>query len=317
MKTITFFTLCCLSVFSLNAQEEVYNTSFEASEGFTLDTINGQNGWMTQSDFSKLFYISEEKSSEGSYALKGLQDSENVIPTGGIVPAISPEFSLGTPDSLKIDFDYYLSSEGITSRQENISDFEMFIYGEETGSQLLITARVAFVQGHILVETTDPSDPEGFVLQDAGPFDYDTFFNVEMKLHFDTGVIDYFLDGTHFFSGDVFSGTTMTRFGFFTNGVDVFYADNITMESYGELGVNSFDKLSFQYFQDQNHRLHLSAKQPIQHVGLYNLLGQQVIDQAQSNREARVDLSGLNPGVYLVKVQVNNQINSFKIVKDL
>lgn len=311
MKKITLLFVLFLTVCLLNAQET--HISFEASEGYTLDTINGQNGWVTAPQYSQLFKVSDEQASDGTNSLKGFMDTDNVIPSNGIVPALSPEYTDLPTDTLQMSFDLYLTS---APTQRDMDDFEVFVLGQQTEEGTLLTVRIIFSQGQIAVETTDPNNPDGFVYQPAGSFDYDTFFNFRMDFDFTDDIIDYYINDNQIFSGDVFSGTEVSRFGFYTNGVDQFYVDNINIAKNLDLGVKDFTASNFTHFVDQNGFLQLSSpKSPLQNVRLYNLLGQQVVNQKLSSTSESIDLNSLNSGIYIVQAQVQGKTKSFKIVK--
>ncbi|SEA26873.1 hypothetical protein [Psychroflexus halocasei] len=64
------------------------DTSFEASDNYSLGEINGQNGWEVLSFISAAYTISDEQASEGSYALKLDVDQTGIIPGGSIAGPI-------------------------------------------------------------------------------------------------------------------------------------------------------------------------------------------------------------------------------------
>jgi len=51
-------------------------------------------------------------------------------------------------------------------------------------------------------------------------------------------------------------------------------------------------------------------------VSLYNLLGQRVLDSRVGAAATQLDLSGLSAGSYLMKVTVNGQTGTYKLLKD-
>lgn len=61
--------------------------------------------------------------------------------------------------------------------------------------------------------------------------------------------------------------------------------------------------------------LNLSYTQNISQVSIFNLLGQQVLDKKLDASEAKLDMSNLAQGTYLVKVTVDNQVKTLKVVK--
>ncbi|PHR12253.1 MAG: hypothetical protein COA40_08220, partial [Aequorivita sp.] len=46
-----------------------------------------------------------------------------------------------------------------------------------------------------------------------------------------------------------------------------------------------------------------------------NLLGQRVMDSQVGAAEASLDVSGLSTGTYLMKVTVNGQVGTYKVLK--
>lgn len=61
--------------------------------------------------------------------------------------------------------------------------------------------------------------------------------------------------------------------------------------------------------------LNLSYVENISQVSIFNLLGQQVLDKNLDATEAKIDMSNLPQGTYLVKVNVANQIKTLKVLK--
>ena len=61
--------------------------------------------------------------------------------------------------------------------------------------------------------------------------------------------------------------------------------------------------------------LHLSAKENIDAVAVYNITGQQISHIAFNVNQNEVNLAGLASGVYLVKVSSNGNVDTLKVVK--
>lgn len=71
----------------------------------------------------------------------------------------------------------------------------------------------------------------------------------------------------------------------------------------------------FTHFVDTNNQLILKANKPMNTINLYNVLGQQVISKKSHKLNESLDLSSINSGIYIVKVGIDGQNKSFKIVK--
>ena len=93
----------------------------------------------------------------------------------------------------------------------------------------------------------------------------------------------------------------------------------------GEFRIAAYDaSLSTPTFGDANFRaypnpvvdvLNLSYTQEISNVSVFNLLGQQVLTKTIGATDASVDMSSLAGGTYLVKVAVDNQVKTIKVIK--
>jgi hypothetical protein len=62
--------------------------------------------------------------------------------------------------------------------------------------------------------------------------------------------------------------------------------------------------------------LKLRSVDNIENVSIYNLLGQRVMDSRVDATSSQLDVSALSPGTYLMKVSVNGQIGTYKVLKD-
>lgn len=78
----------------------------------------------------------------------------------------------------------------------------------------------------------------------------------------------------------------------------------------------TFDSTAFKAYPNPvKDVLSLSYSQDMTNVSVFNLLGQQVINKELNASEAKVDMSNLSAGTYLVKVTVDNQVKTIKVVK--
>ncbi|HET8810055.1 MAG TPA: choice-of-anchor J domain-containing protein [Flavobacteriaceae bacterium] len=99
-----------------------------------------------------------------------------------------------------------------------------------------------------------------------------------------------------------------------SNDADYISIDDLSVS--GTLGVSENQIAGFKHFYNAStNDLVLSADQAFTQINLYNILGQQVISKQLSSTEETVNLSSLNTGVYLVNVEVNGKLATFKIVK--
>ncbi len=82
------------------------------------------------------------------------------------------------------------------------------------------------------------------------------------------------------------------------------------------LSTDRFDEASFRAYPNPvRDILNISYSKDISEVAVINMLGQVVISEQVSTTDAKVDMSGLPTGNYLVKVTVDGAVKTIKIVK--
>ncbi len=77
---------------------------------------------------------------------------------------------------------------------------------------------------------------------------------------------------------------------------------------------NTFEGFSY-YPNPTTNILNVNAKANIESISIFNVLGQELITVAPGNINAKVDMSGLSTGMYVMKATVNGTVGSFNIVK--
>ena len=82
------------------------------------------------------------------------------------------------------------------------------------------------------------------------------------------------------------------------------------------LANENFDSSKFKFYPNPvKDVLNLSYNNTIDEVKIYNLLGQEVYSNVINATESSLNVSQLTLGTYLVKVKSNNEISTFKIIK--
>jgi hypothetical protein len=81
--------------------------------------------------------------------------------------------------------------------------------------------------------------------------------------------------------------------------------------------LNNLEKFDFSYAPNPTKDfIQLSAANPIEGVQIYNLLGQEILQNTYNLRNAKVDVSALNEGVYVLKVVIDDNIGTYKFMKE-
>lgn len=77
---------------------------------------------------------------------------------------------------------------------------------------------------------------------------------------------------------------------------------------------NTIDGFSY-YPNPADDQLTLKAMDNIDNVAIYNILGQKVVDQTIGSISTDLNISSLTTGTYIMKVSVNGEIGTYKIIK--
>lgn len=94
------------------------------------------------------------------------------------------------------------------------------------------------------------------------------------------------------------------------------YFDNIYFTS-NSLGTTQFkDSKIAMYPNPAKDNLNINAINNIENVAVYNLLGQEVLNQNPKTNTVTLDISNLQNGVYIVKTLIDGKIASSKFVKE-
>lgn len=84
----------------------------------------------------------------------------------------------------------------------------------------------------------------------------------------------------------------------------------------GSLGIEDQALENINLFPNPVHDvLNIKAKENLSSVAIYNLLGQEVLKSNLNNIQESIDVSALNTGVYLAKVEINGKSKTYKIIK--
>jgi hypothetical protein len=92
--------------------------------------------------------------------------------------------------------------------------------------------------------------------------------------------------------------------------------DNIAIN--GTLSVSDIENEGFNYFYNKNSDiLNLeSSKDPLSHIEIYSLLGQNVISKSLKSLTESIDVSSLTDGLYLARVYVGGHLKTIKFLKE-
>ncbi|TBV26942.1 hypothetical protein DMZ43_07725 [Meridianimaribacter sp. CL38] len=87
------------------------------------------------------------------------------------------------------------------------------------------------------------------------------------------------------------------------------------IEGENQLSINENEQTTFSFNNPVSDELIIKSAQNIKCVTLYNALGQELMHNNALAREVRLDLSHLEKGYYFIKMETNDNLKSFKIIK--
>ncbi|WP_040248208.1 T9SS type A sorting domain-containing protein [Psychroserpens mesophilus] len=312
MKKITLLLFMCLAFSLSNAQQTI---SFETSEGYASGNINTQNGWVTTGDGTGGFImnqvVSNEQASDGSLSLK--IDTEGAF-AGQANPIVGAFYNYVTAVP-HIDATFSADMFIDTFDSANTSDY-IFGFVNITDGVFVTYVRFTF-EGNISVLADDGA---GTIILDDTMVDWTplTWFNVRIEMTGGTNV-DVFIDDVSIYSGLVATPNTdieQVRFAH-DNFAGFAHIDNFRTNDEPTASVNEFDTNTFthSYNKDTDHLKLTSSSLPISGIELFSVLGQRVMKQTLSRNDELVNMSNLNDGIYLAKINIQGKTETIKILK--
>jgi hypothetical protein len=142
-----------------------------------------------------------------------------------------------------------------------------------------------------------------------------TFFKAPNEMAIETDLEYFFQIGNQCAPATTANITTEAGQAYYVYVVNDGGITDITIDG-TLLGVdeNAIQGFSF-YPNPADNTLNLTSIDTIEEVGIYNLLGQQVIGQRINANSSQLDISSLATGAYLMKVTVNGQVGTYKLIK--
>jgi hypothetical protein len=90
------------------------------------------------------------------------------------------------------------------------------------------------------------------------------------------------------------------------------YSVNVT----STLSISTFDSADFTYYPNPvKGILSISIAAAVDNLKVYNMLGQLVVETAPKVSNPQLDMKGLQPGLYLVTLEVEGSLQTFRVVK--
>lgn len=303
MKKITLFFAALVFAVGVNAQ-----ISFEASEGYTLGDITGQNGWeatpIQGGGNVEGQIITDMQASDGEYSLlitnlPQYGPQENPI-IGGFYDVPVQMNPMDGPVSYT--YDIYIDGAPSNSTSE-------FLFGLVSLTAQAFQSYVDFSFDGSIVALV--SNPEGLGGVELGQWEGNTWYTVGVTM--EGADAHFFLNGDFVGTYGSIADSAIEEIRFIhDNYGGNAYLDNLNLFE-GSLNVDKVESNTFnQYIQ--NGQLFVSSPVEINEVAIYNMLGQKVASKTINATNGNLDLGNLNAGVYVTKIVVDGSVHSFKFI---
>jgi len=301
MKKITFLFLISIAISSLKTNAQDLSISFESTEGFTLGEINGQNGWVTNQTYSPFVNIVDTQSTDGTNALYLEDDPNGPLPNNGITGAVSPAINF---NDVTFTIDLFVESG------PNPSEFDVILQSVASNA---LTSRVVFFDGDILVVDAVPD----LQFVTAGSYTTDVWFELKVEHDFVNGTIEYSIDNTEVYTGNLVNGTNIDQMLLFSSFNQTgIYADNINF-TIPTMRAEEFNSPSIDVYPNpttdiitintiDNHNIH--------GVSIYDLNGKKF--ESHLNPDHSINVDFLSTGTYLLVIETDKGTKSSKFVKN-
>ena len=99
--------------------------------------------------------------------------------------------------------------------------------------------------------------------------------------------------------------------------IEAYGADAFEQVPACTLGVGEFGLDVVQVYPNPvSDVLYVKAKNTLSIIEVYNLLGQKLLSVEPNALTENIDMSGFDSGLYLVRVAIGNQIQTYKVLKE-
>ncbi len=192
-------------------------------------------------------------------------------------------------------------------------------YTSEAHSDYLISPRFSIVDG-----STDGLSFFGYQQSDGFPEPIDVLvFDENLNNFLGTLSEDLIMPeantDNYIFDLSAYEGEDV-RIAFYSDTTDQYavFIDDFQVTSFSSLGTNTPDQsITFEYFPNPvKDELTLKAQANIDSIEVLNILGQSLISLSPSVMEAKVDMSSLLTGAYFVRLSVQGEIDTFRVLKN-
>jgi len=312
-KTLLLATLMLGALTGINAQETI---SFETAEGYTLGTLNGQNGWI-------------------------VTDYGNAAAPNAINVVVSDE--LGTnaikfPSTTSEDFGDIHASKMITPGT-NVFSITQKVYaaGRDVdfgsdivvGTSAMVNGELALTSGidfaldgtiYLLSSYTAGDNVYHFDTDAETSYDADTWYTVKLTINISANTVEYFINDVSIGSDELHSGGGADAVTYMHDALTtVHYIDDITVTA-GTAGINKATAAKFSVSPNPATtviNVTNSSNALVNSISVTDLNGRTVKSSLYAGvANAQVNIADLSAGMYMLNIASDQGTVTKKIVKN-
>ena len=294
----TLLSILSLALFSITSNAQTQNTiSFEASEGYQLGNLLGQNNWTAYGYIDDNYAnVVNHSASVGTQAVEVISNVDYEGEWGGLI--------YNLPQSSK-----FIVSADVKFTGEFGSDYDLLsLYSFVDDDYEYLSGFYFYYDG----ETSFGNETNA-----TSPFYWEanTWYNLKSDIDFTTREIKLYVNNQLVNTIDIPSNITSieeTNFEFdnFRTG---FILDNLQISDLSNLGVadHSSTELSI-YPNPTSDIINVKSSQEINSLEILDFTGKSVLIKKKSNT---IDVQQLPKGIYLLKVTTDQKSTVQKFIK--
>jgi hypothetical protein len=302
MKNIfTLMTFLLFGAFCFKAQ--LQKISFEASEGYTVGNLGGQQGWAVWGGLPVAnAQVVSSNPTDGTRSFNMISNGfvQNLC---GIEKNIT---SLITSNDVEVSFDYNFA--GLNS-----SSYEIAIYNNALISDFTASFQIDYLTG-TLSSRTDSGLVNGPVLTP------NQWYNLKVVIKQSDNTLQYFVNGTQIYSGALGVNKNVQAIDFVYDDYGTgFKVDNIQINNLSVLSIDEVRKREEVkiYPNPTAEILNIETTDKIHSIAIFDAQGSliKIFQENGISNGKRIDISYLVSGLYIVKIKLYDCEFVKKIIK--
>lgn len=299
MKKILLFLSTALLL--SNGAQAQNSISFEASEGYTLGSIENQNGWLLYDPSEGETYtpeviVSDQRATHGNRSFR--ITAQNILDyVGGFY------FTQPVQENFSISMDVYVEST---------------FTGLDNGSEILLDLvdenLVSLAQFNFGFDNTIYGGTNGWLSEIEGlTYENDRWYTIRYDVDFDAQVFRLYLNDTFIYEEAFETGTQLAALDFymFDMGTSL-NVDNIQIQPLANLGTAETKKSMISIYPNPViDVIQIKTNEALQSAEIYDLTGRLI----QSTTASSIPVQNLQSGAYVLKIKTNQSTTSKKFIK--